>query len=83
MLIHTVMRTSSITYGRLRQGIEGKRTSTFSTPHSVSGYRVCGSVFKSCLPTQMTTPSDGTNFTLSMNLFCRYTGVLTFSYRYT
>jgi hypothetical protein len=30
----------------------------------------------------MTALSDGINFTPSMNLFCRYTGVLTF-YRYT
>jgi hypothetical protein len=30
MLIHTVMTTSSITRGRLRQGTWGKRMSTFS-----------------------------------------------------
>jgi hypothetical protein len=47
----------------------GKRTSTFSSPHSVFGCRVCENVFKSCLHTQMTRPFDSTNFTLSRNLF--------------
>jgi hypothetical protein len=53
------------------------KTSTFSSPHSVSDSRVCESVFKSCPLIQMTRPSDGTNFTQSMKLFT-YTGVLTF-----
>jgi hypothetical protein len=77
MSVHIVMTTSPIIHGHLRQGIEGKRMSTFSFRYLVYGYRICGSIFKSCLPTQMTTPSDDTNFTLSMNLFCRYI-VLTF-----
>jgi Plant mobile domain len=42
-----------------------------------------GSIFKCCLPTQMMTPFDGANFTTSMNLFCWYTWVLTYFYRYT
>jgi hypothetical protein len=69
MSIHTIMTTSPITCGHLRQETGGKRMSTFSSRHSVFGCRVYGSIFKSCLPTQMTTPSDGTNFTPSMNLF--------------
>jgi hypothetical protein len=51
--------------------------STLSSPHSVSGSRVCKSVFKSCPLIQMMRPSDGTNFTQSMNLFT-YTGELNF-----
>jgi hypothetical protein len=46
--------------------------STFSI-----GSRVCEIVLKSCPLIQMTRPSDGINFTQSMNLFT-YTGVLTF-----
>jgi hypothetical protein len=57
--------------------------STFSFPHSVSGWCVYERVFKSSLLTQMTILSDGRNFTQSINLFCRYTGVLTFFCRYT
>jgi Plant mobile domain len=77
MPIHTVMTTSSITHNRLRQGTWRKRTSTFSSRHLVSSSRICGRIFKSCLPTLMTRPSDDiiftTNFTPSVNLFCRYT----------
>jgi hypothetical protein len=83
MPIHTVMTTSPITRGRLRQGTGGKRMSTFSSPHLVSVCRVCESIFKICLLTQMMKPSDGTNFTPFMNLFFRCTGVLTFFCRYT
>jgi hypothetical protein len=73
--IHTVTMTSPIIRGHLRN--RGKRTSTFSSPHSISGSRVCESIFKSCLLIQMTRLSDGINFTQSINLFM-YTGVLTF-----
>jgi hypothetical protein len=86
MLIHTVMTTSPITRGRLRSRIGGKRTSTLISRHLIFDSRVCVNIFKSCLPTLMTTPSNGiiftTNFTPFMNLFCRYTRVLTFFYRY-
>jgi hypothetical protein len=60
--------------------------STFISRYSVSGSRVCGSIFKICLRTPMTRPSDGINFsinfTLFVNEFYRYTGILFFS-RYT
>jgi hypothetical protein len=86
MSIHTVMTTSSITHNRLRQGTRGKRISTFSSRHSVSAFRVCENIFKSCLPTPMTRPSDSIiftkNFTLSVNLFCQYIRVLIF-FKYT
>jgi hypothetical protein len=66
MPIHTVTTISAITRGHLRQVTGKKRTSTFSSPHTVSGSCVCESVFKSCLLIQMTIPSDGTNFTQSI-----------------
>jgi hypothetical protein len=66
MLIHTVMTTSPITHGHLRQGIGRKIMNTFSSPHTIFGSRVCKSVFKSCLLIQMTIPFDGTNFTQSI-----------------
>jgi Plant mobile domain len=73
--------------GRLRSRIGGKRTSTLISRHSVFDSRVYVNIFKSCLPTPMTTPSNDiiftTNFTPFMNLFCRYTGVLNFFGRYT
>jgi Plant mobile domain len=63
------------------------RTSTLISRHLVFDSRVCINIFKSCLPTPMTTPSNGiiftANFTPFMNLFCRYTRVLTFFGRYT
>jgi Plant mobile domain len=87
MPIHTVMTTSPITRGRLRSRIGGKRTSTLISRYLVFDSRVCVNIFKSCLLTPMTTPSNGiiftTNFTPFMNLFCRYTRVLTFFDRYT
>jgi hypothetical protein len=43
----------------------GKRTSTFSSRHLISGFRVCESIFKSSLPTPMTRPSDGIIFTIN------------------
>jgi hypothetical protein len=50
----------------------GKRTSTFSSRYLLSGSCVCGSIFKSFLPTPMTRSSDSiiitTNFTPSVNL---------------
>jgi hypothetical protein len=67
---------------KIKKKVGGKRMSTFSSPRSVSGLRVCESVFKSCPLIQMTRPSDGTNFTQFMNLFT-YTGVLTLFCRYT
>jgi hypothetical protein len=66
MSIHIVTMTSPITHSHLRQGTGAKRISTFSSPHTVSGSRVCKSIFKSCLLIQMTIPSDGTNFTQSI-----------------
>jgi hypothetical protein len=87
MPIHTVMTISPITRGRLRSRIGEKRTSTLISRHLVFDSRVCVNIFKSCLPTPMMTPSNGiiftTNFTPFMNLFCRYTRVLTFFGRYT
>jgi hypothetical protein len=87
MLIYRVMTTSLITRGRLRSRIGGKRTSTLISRYLVFDSRVCVNIFKSCLPTPMTTPSNGiiftTNFTPFMKLFCRYTKVLTFFYMYT
>jgi hypothetical protein len=87
MLIHIVMTTSPIIRGRLRSRIEGKRTSTLISRHSIFDSRVCVNIFKSCLSTPTTTLSNGiiftTNFTPFMNLFCRYTGVLIFFGRYT
>jgi Plant mobile domain len=80
--IHIVTTTSLITRGHLRQGTWGKRTSTFSSPRSVSSSRVCESIFKSCTLIQMTRLSDDINFTQSMNLFT-YTGVLIFFCTYT
>jgi hypothetical protein len=50
----------------------GKIMSTYSSRHLVSGYRVCGSIFKSCILTPMMRPSDDIiftiNFTPSVNL---------------
>jgi hypothetical protein len=67
--------------------IGGKRMSTLISRHLVFDSHVCVNIFKSCLLTPMTTPSNGiiftTNFTPFMNLFCRYTRVLTFFDRYT
>jgi hypothetical protein len=87
MLIYRVMTTSLIICGRLRSRIGGKRTSTLISWYLVFDSRVCVNIFKSCLPTPMTTPSNGIiftiNFTPSMNLFCRYTKVLTFFDMYT
>jgi hypothetical protein len=87
MPIHTVMTTSPITRGRLRSRIGAKRTSTLISRYLVFDSRVCVNIFKSCLPTPITTPSNGiiftTNFIPFMNLFCRYIGVLTFFDRYT
>jgi hypothetical protein len=82
MLIHAVMTTSPIIRCRLRSRIGGKRTSTLISRHLVFDSRVCVNIFKSYLPTLMTTPSNGIiftiNFTPLMNLFCRYTRVLIF-----
>jgi hypothetical protein len=65
MSIHTATMISLIICGRLRQGIEGKRTSMFTSQHLVSDSRVCGSIFKNYLPTPMIRPSDGIIFTIN------------------
>jgi hypothetical protein len=58
--------------GRLRQRTREKRMSTFSSRHLVSYSHVCESIFKNCLPTLMTRPSDGIIFTISFILLWIY-----------
>jgi hypothetical protein len=58
MSIHIVMTTSPIIRGLLRSRIGGKRTSTLISRNLVFDSRVCVNIFKSCLPTPMTTPEQ-------------------------
>jgi hypothetical protein len=46
-----------------------KIMSIFSSRHSLSDSCVCGSIFKSCLPTMITTPSDGIIFIINFTPF--------------